>query len=114
MLTRRLTRAVAKAALAAAVSFFIAPAFAADIVVKHAQGETTVAQNPAKVVTFDYAALDTLDAPGVDITGLPGSNLPEYLGKFADDKCLKLGSIFEPDYEAVAAAAPDLIIVAGR
>lgn len=114
MLTRRLTRAVAKAALAAAVSLFIAPTFAADIVVKHAQGETTVAQNPAKVVTFDYAALDTLDALGVEITGLPGSNLPEYLGKYADDKYLKLGSIFEPDYEAVAAAAPDLIIVAGR
>jgi len=115
MLNGRLLNAVTTAALGAALAISIAvPSFAADIVVKHAQGETTVAQNPTKVVTFDYAALDTLDALGVEIIGLPGTNLPEYLNKYADEKYLKLGSIFEPDFEAVAAAAPDLIIVAGR
>ncbi|WP_137152268.1 siderophore ABC transporter substrate-binding protein [Devosia sp. FKR38] len=91
-----------------------APTMAEDIVVAHAQGETTIAQNPQKVITFDFASLDTLDALGVEIAGLPGSNLPEYLGKYADEKYLKVGTLFEPDYEAVAAAAPDLIIVAGR
>ena len=98
----------------AAMALTAGAALADDIVVKHAQGETTVAQNPAKVVTFDIAALDTLDALGVEIIGLPGSNLPAYLAKYADEKYLKLGSLFEPDYEAVAAAAPDLIIVAAR
>ncbi len=101
------------AALAAA-TLLAAPALADDIVVKHAQGETTVAQNPAKVLTFDYASLDTLDALGVDILGLPGSNLPAYLSKYSDNKYVKVGTLFEPDYEAVAAAEPDLIIVAGR
>jgi len=101
------------AALAAA-ALVAAPALADDIVVKHAQGETTVAQNPAKVLTFDFASLDTLDALGVEIQGLPGVNLPAYLSKYADDKYVKVGTLFEPDYEAVAAAAPDLIIVAGR
>ena len=96
---------------AASLSF---PAFAADITVTHAQGETVVAENPQKVITFDLASLDTLDALGVEIAGLPGSNLPGYLQKFAADSYLKVGSLFEPDYEAVAAAAPDLIIVAGR
>jgi iron complex transport system substrate-binding protein len=90
------------------------PALAADIVVQHKQGETKVSENPAKVITFDLAALDTLDALGVEIDGLPGTNLPEYLGKYAGDAYLKVGSLSEPDYEAVAAAAPDLIIVAGR
>ncbi len=98
----------------AALALTAGTAFADDIVVTHAQGETTVPHNPAKVVTFDMAALDTLDALGVDIIGLPGSNLPQYLSKYADEKYLKLGSLFEPDYEAVAAAAPDLIIVAAR
>ncbi len=101
------------AALAAA-AFLATPALADDIVAKHAQGETTVAQNPTKVLTFDLASLDTLDALGVDILGLPGSNLPAYLSKYSDDKYVKVGTLFEPDYEAVAAAAPDLIIVAGR
>lgn len=101
-------------ALAAAVGFAASPALAADITVTHAQGETVVAQNPQKVVTFDFASLDTLDALGIDIAGLPGSNLPPYLDKYSDEKYLKLGTLFEPDYEAVAAAQPDLIIVAGR
>ena len=40
-------------------------AAATEIVVTHAQGETTVPVNPQKVVTFDMASLDTLDALGV-------------------------------------------------
>lgn len=115
MTLRPLLRTATTLAAATAIGLFsLLTANAAEIVVKHAQGETVLADTPAKIVTFDYAALDTLDALGVDILGLPGTNLPEYLGKYADEKYLKLGSIFEPDYEAVAAAAPDLIIVAGR
>lgn len=91
-----------------------APATANDLTVTHAQGETTVAANPATVLTFDIATIDTLDALGVEIAGLPGTNLPEYLSKYADDKYLKIGSLFEPDYEAVNAAGADLIIVAAR
>ena len=90
------------------------PAAAADITVAHAQGETTVAENPQTVITFDLATLDTLEALGVEIAGVPSTNMPEYLGKYAGEDYLKVGSLFEPDYEAVAAAAPDLIIVAGR
>ena len=45
-----------------------------------------------------------------EIIGLPGTNLPEYLNKYASEKYLKLGSIFEPDFEAVAAAAPDALV----
>ncbi len=115
MFTRHARTAFGPVALAAALAAALAlPAFADDLVVTHAQGETTVPQPPARVVTFDIATLDTLDALGVDIIGLPGSNLPAYLSKYAGDDYLKLGSLFEPDYEAVAAAEPDLVIVAGR
>jgi len=89
-------------------------AVAQEIVVNHAQGETKLPGVPAKVVTFDLAALDTLDALGIDIVGLPGTNLPEYLSKYAADSYAKVGSLFEPDYEAVNALAPDLVIVAAR
>jgi iron complex transport system substrate-binding protein len=90
------------------------PALADDIVVKHAQGETTLPGVPTRVVTFDLAALDTLDALGIDIVGLPGTNLPEYLKHYGADGYTKVGSLFEPDYEAVNGLAPDLIIVAAR
>ncbi len=88
---------------------------AADVAVKHAQGETTVATNPEKIVVFDFATLDNLDRLGVKIIGVPGSiAFPEYLKKYDGADYTKVGTLFEPDYEAVNAAEPDLIIVGGR
>ena len=87
---------------------------AAEITVTHAQGDTVVPVNPTRVLTFDIASLTTLDALGVDVLGLPKSNLPGELAKFDSDDYTNIGTLFEPDYEAVNAAAPDLIIVAGR
>ncbi|WP_435657385.1 siderophore ABC transporter substrate-binding protein [Brucella pituitosa] len=88
---------------------------AADVAVKHAQGETTVATNPQKVVVFDFATLDNLDRLGVKIIGVPGSiAFPEYLKKYDSPDYTKVGTLFEPDYEAVNAAEPDLVIVGGR
>lgn len=85
-----------------------------EVTVTHAQGETVVPVNPETVLTFDLAALDTLDALGVQVDGLPKSNLPGDLERFAGDDYLDIGTLFEPDYEAVQGADPDLIIVAGR
>lgn len=90
------------------------PAHAQDITVKHAQGETVVAQKPAKVLTFDLAALDILDRLGIEVSGVPSGAKPAYLSKYDADDIEKVGTFFEPDYEAVSAATPDLIIVAGR
>ena len=88
---------------------------AADIALKHAQGETTVAANPERVVVFDFATLDNLDRLGVKIIGVPtGIAYPEYLKKYESADYTKVGTLFEPDYEAVNAAEPDLIIVGGR
>lgn len=84
------------------------------ITVSHAQGETKVPVNPKKVITFDLASLDTLTELGVDVAGLPKSNLPDFLSRYNSDKYVNAGTLFEPDYEAVNAAQPDLIIVAGR
>src|SRR3712207_4876507 len=87
---------------------------AEEITVAHAQGETTVPVNPERVLTFDFAALTTLDALDVDVWGLPKENLPGSLEQYASDEYQNIGTLFEPDYEAVQAAEPDLIIVAGR
>jgi len=85
-----------------------------EITVVHPQGETVVPVNPATVLTFDLAALGTLDALGVTVAGVPKSNLPGELERFAGEEFLDIGTLFEPDFEAVNAAEPDLIIVAGR
>lgn len=90
------------------------PALADEIVIKHAQGELTLPERPVKILTFDLATLDTLQALGVEVAGVPGGRKPEILKAYEDDKYLKIGTLFEPDYEAVNAAEADLIIVAGR
>ncbi|GGF54609.1 iron ABC transporter substrate-binding protein [Azorhizobium oxalatiphilum] len=89
-------------------------AYAQHIDVKHAQGTTSVPLKPKTVIVFDLAALDTLDLLGVKAAGIPGGvPLPAYLAKAATGP-EKVGTLFEPDYEAVNALQPDLIIIAGR
>lgn len=82
--------------------------------IKHAQGETEINGVPQKIVVFDYAVADTLDVLGVQIAGLPAGVMPPYLQKYADAGVARVGTMFEPDFEAVAALEPDLIIVGGR
>lgn len=84
------------------------------IVVKHRQGATTLSGVPKTVLTMDLATLETLDVIGVEPSGVVGSHIPDHLARYRGDTYLKIGSLFEPDYEAINAANPDLIIVAGR
>lgn len=106
------TRLAAAAFASAALTL---PSLAADtITITHAQGTTEVPAAPETVVSFDLAALDTLQALGIAVTGVPAFNMPANLDAFEGDGYVKVGSLFEPDYEAVNALSPDLIIVAGR
>jgi iron complex transport system substrate-binding protein len=88
---------------------------ATTITVDHAQGSTAnVPVNPEKVFTFDLGVLDTLDALGVEPAGVPEAAYPEALSKYSDAKYTRIGSLKEPDFEAVSAGDPDLIIISGR
>lgn len=110
-------RNIRLSALAAACLALLAigaPACAEPIVVKHVQGETTLPAKPVRVVTLDFSSLETLDAIGVPITGVVGTLLPDHLAKYKDAAYIKVGTLFEPDYEAINAVKPDLIIVAAR
>ena len=82
--------------------------------IKHELGETTVTKNPEKVVVFDFGMLDTLDELGIEVAGLPQSNIPSYLSKYEDEKYANLGSLKEPDFEAIHALKPDVIFISGR
>ncbi|MFW6641551.1 siderophore ABC transporter substrate-binding protein [Nocardiopsis algeriensis] len=86
------------------------------VTVTAANGEVEVAQNPQTVVVFDNVQLDILDALGVEIAGIPSAEVvPEFFSEYAEDESVaNVGSLFEPDFEAVAALEPDLIISGGR
>ncbi len=78
-----------------------------------ATGPATVTTAPANVAVFDLAAIDTLTALGVTIAGKPDIVPPAYLvDPLADIPTV--GTLFEPDFEALAAMAPDLIVAGGR
>ncbi|MCW5716341.1 MAG: siderophore ABC transporter substrate-binding protein [Bauldia sp.] len=91
-----------------------AAALAQTITVPHVQGETVLAPNPETVLTFDLAALDTLTAFGIEADGVPVIAMPDYLARYAEADVAKIGTLFEPDYEAVNALQADLVIVAAR
>lgn len=89
-------------------------AHADGVMVQHAMGETEVKKDPKAVAALDVSALDTLYAIGVDVQAVPNDIFVPYLHKFDGPEYRKVGSVFEPDYEALNAMVPDLIIVGGR
>ncbi len=108
------TSAILAALVAGAMSVTSFAAVAQEKTITHAQGETTITGVPSKVLVSDWAAFDNLTALGVPVAGVPGSNPPGYLADSVPADALKIGSLQEPDFEAIAAAEADLYIVASR
>lgn len=82
--------------------------------IEHKYGEAVIDKNPEKVVVFDFGILDTLDELGVEVTGVPQTAIPAYLEKYADKKYTNVGSLKEPDFEAIHAMQPDVIFISTR
>lgn len=113
-ISSKIASVLGAAALAMSVNIIASPAQAEKVTINHVQGEATIEKNPGKVLSFDLATLDNLDRLGITVQGAPNALLPDYLSKYSDASVVKVGTLFEPDYETVNAAEPDLIIVAGR
>lgn len=97
----------------AAAALFAAPAFAETITIETYSGTADVEKNPAIVAVYDAAALDSLSALGVQVQGVMAPHYLSYLDEAAN-AATPVGSFFEPDFEALAALAPNLIIGGGR
>lgn len=102
------------AAMVAGLSAPLGWAAPSTVLVQHAQGATAVPQRPQRVVVYDLATLDTMQALGMAVRGVPQAQLPPYLAGYADARYTVAGSLFEPDYAALSQIRPDLIIVGGR
>ncbi|QIW16249.1 enterochelin ABC transporter substrate-binding protein [Pasteurellaceae bacterium RH1A] len=89
-------------------------AFAKDVTISTARGEVTFAATPSKIAVFDTGSLDTLQALGVKVDGAPdASKVLPYL-KPTFDAAKDVGTMFEPNLEALNELKPDLIIVGTR
>ncbi|WP_281981820.1 siderophore ABC transporter substrate-binding protein [Thalassorhabdomicrobium marinisediminis] len=99
--------------LATALAVLPGLAIAQTTSIETAAGPVTVPVSPETVVTFDLAALDTLQALNVPVAGVPAIAPPAYLAEVLGSTPA-VGTLFEPDFEALAVMAPDFIIAGGR
>ena len=82
--------------------------------------DVTLEEMPERIITLDYGFLDTLDALGVEgIVGIAANggkgNIPTHLKeKYVVDGVADVGTLKQIDFEAVAAAQPDVIFISGR
>ncbi|SCZ64717.1 iron complex transport system substrate-binding protein [Epibacterium ulvae] len=77
------------------------------------RGIAEVANTPSKIIALDIAAVDTLHALNAPLIGVPSKLYVNYLdsvGSAADP----VGTLFEPDFEAMARMQADLIVAGGR
>lgn len=83
------------------------------ITVTTVRGKVNVPENPSKVVVFDMATLDDLQALKVPVVGAPKKVFVPYLQQTLE-KVENVGTLFEPDLEALNTLKPQLIVIAGR
>ncbi|SDE82217.1 siderophore ABC transporter substrate-binding protein [Limimaricola pyoseonensis] len=92
------------------------PALAASaetVTIETARGPAEAPRAPQTVAVYDIAAIDTLTALGVTPAGVPDNLYLDRLAPLAET-AEAVGTLFEPDLEALNALAPDLVIVGGR
>ena len=89
---------------------------AGTVTIEHYSGTDEVPVNPETVVVMDPGVLLSMDALGLEADGFGtiGAAPAEYADVLEDPALEIVGTSFEPDYEAINALEPDLIIVASR
>lgn len=81
--------------------------------IEHTKGNVEVPVEVKKAVVFDYGILDIIDALEVEVEiAAPVSSLPAYLDHYAN--AVGVGSVKEPDLEAIFEFEPDVIFIGGR
>ena len=86
------------------------------LTIQHTQGSTQIPLHPQKVIVLNPATLDIMDALKIPVIGVPqtDAHFPPFLMQYQNQQYLNAGTLFEPNYEAISAAKPDLIIAGNR
>lgn len=76
--------------------------------------EVTVPYDPQRIVVIDFASLDILDNLGLGDRVVGSVNVSvDYISSY-NDTVINVGTVKEPDMEAVMECEPDIIFMAGR
>ncbi|MGI3163417.1 siderophore ABC transporter substrate-binding protein [Pseudooceanicola sp. 200-1SW] len=106
-------RLLRPAALSAAALLAATAAQADPVSFETAQGAMELPAAPQTIVAYELASVDTLAALGHVPAGVPGPIYVPHIAEQAAD-AQTVGTLFEPDFEAVAAMQPDLVVVGLR
>lgn len=83
--------------------------------IDHKFGELIIPKSPKRAVVLDVGALETMHELGIHAAGVPKKFLPDYLNDIKDDpNVADVGSVIEPDFEAIAKVKPDVIFISTR
>ncbi|UOO81686.1 siderophore ABC transporter substrate-binding protein [Uruburuella testudinis] len=107
------TSEAAASAVSAAVSASDTQAAAGNVAIETARGEATVPAKPERVAVYDWGMLDTLTKLGVPVGATTDVVRLDYLKDVAA-KAAHVGTLFEPNYEALNAFQPQLIVTGSR
>jgi iron-siderophore transport system substrate-binding protein len=87
---------------------------ATTVEIKHAMGTTAVPASPKRVVVLDTDKIDTALTLGITPVGAARAGeltgWPTYFGPSATKDIKEVGTLTEPNLEAIAALRPDLIL----
>lgn len=82
--------------------------------ITHKLGTTEVNENPQNVFVFDMGIIDMMESYDLPISGVPTASLTTTLKSKLDPNLTDIGTLFEPNYERISEAQPDLIVISGR
>lgn len=101
--------------LTAGLVFTGASVAQAVVEVNTARGSVTFEQPVgSNVAVYDNSALDTLMALGVIPKGIIANILVDYLADAKQSDSIEVGTLFEPDLEALNRLKPEVILIGGR
>ncbi|WP_373819466.1 siderophore ABC transporter substrate-binding protein [Glaesserella sp.] len=98
----------------ACIAAITTSAWAKEVTIPTARGDVTLSAPINKIAVFDTGSIDTLHALGVKIDGAPDvENILPYT-KPSLENAKNVGTVFEPNLEALNELKPELIIVGTR
>lgn len=85
-----------------------------QILVTHFSGSTYVPLNPQRIIVLDMATFETMSYLGVSdrIVGTSTQDLTPFVNSYYNIP--NIGTMHQPNLEAIIAQEPDLIIISGR
>lgn len=85
-----------------------------EMTIKTATGDVSISANPHPLAVYDMTAMQNLAALGVAADGLPKDLRLENLTIAGAPKAAEIGTLFEPDLEALNALQPKAVFVGSR